>query len=200
MAIETTTDIDQEGLIAGLLDSVRDLKEKLLQVMTNQYGLMDTKIEGGKDYLNIIKDKETDRMCEVGQVTLDVDDRKAEYLFQTGFQYVPQLLYSICGYNFDLNAIEDPKHGYRRTYGSYGGYRGGDGDGYGYSRPPPDTLGVTVTGSMVSKTGVTFEAVDLSFGDMTLQTVDVCFQACSVGPGNDLASSRSIFSGYAERW
>ena len=34
-----------------------------------------------------------------------------------------------------------------------------------------------------TKTGVTIEAFDHSFGDTSLTTVDVCVEACSVGPG-----------------
>ena len=34
-----------------------------------------------------------------------------------------------------------------------------------------------------SKTGVTIEAFDYSFGDTSLTTVDVCVEACSIGPG-----------------
>ena len=40
-------------------------------------------------------------------MTLDADDRKAEYLFQSPFSIVPQISYSICGYSFDLNSREE---------------------------------------------------------------------------------------------
>ena len=57
-------------------------------------------------------------------MTLDADDRKTEYLFQSHFSIVPQISYSICGYNFDLNSREE---------------------GHGYYHKEPNALGLLVT-------------------------------------------------------
>ena len=102
---------------------------------------------------------------ETGQVTLDGGDRKAEYQYQTWFDKLPQVLYGLCGFNFDLDAREEPENHL-----------------YGYTPKEPNAVGVRVN-AFSSKTGLTVEAFDLGFADSTVVTVDVCFQACSIGPG-----------------
>ena len=107
---------------------------------------------------------------ESGQVTLDGDDRKVEHQYQTWFDSVPQVTYGLCGFNFDLDAKQDPvSHG-----NGYGGHRS----------PPkePNAVGIRIN-AFSSKVGLTVEGFDFSFGDTYAATADVCFQACSIGPG-----------------
>ena len=53
---------------------------------------------------------------EAGQVTIALVDRKAEYLFQTAFDSVPQVLYTICGYDFNLEARPELKQNYYKDH------------------------------------------------------------------------------------
>jgi len=155
-------DVEQERQINSLVKAVKDFKEKLLQVLDNEFELIDQDIMESSNNLDNVKEKELARMCEVGQVTLDADDRKAEYLFQTTFTSVPQVLTSVCGYKFDLEARKD------LSYDDY------------YGEPNAAGLGISAD---ASKTGVTLEVFDKSFGDTALLSADVCFQACSISPG-----------------
>ena len=66
---------------------------------------------------------------ESGRVTIDADDRKAEFLFQTEFSSVPQVLFSICGYDFDMEA----RKGLSYNVGAY---------------VEPNAIGVSVVGGM----------------------------------------------------
>ena len=104
--------------------------------------------------------------AENGQVTLNGDDRKAEYQYQTCFDKLPQVWYGLCGFNFDLNARE------KLIYNDYN-YK---------PKLEPNALGVRIN-AFSSKTALTIEAFDLSFADSAVVTVDVCFQACTIGPG-----------------
>ena len=102
---------------------------------------------------------------EVGQVTLDAIDWRAEYSYQSTFRNVPQVLWGLCGYDFDLDTREDPM--------SFG---------YGYPTKEPNAIGVFVD-AYSTKTTVTFEAYNMGFGDTSAFTSEVCFQACTIGPG-----------------
>ena len=53
-------------------------------------------------------------------MTLDADDRKAEYLFQNQFSVVPQVIYSVCGYNFDLDSRPDSYNNYYKEPNALG--------------------------------------------------------------------------------
>jgi len=159
-AQQRRVDIEQDGEIAALATSIEDFKPKLTTTIENEYKVLDIKLSQLSFVLEKTKLTESKRMCETGQVTLDVDDRKAEYLFQSNFALVPQILHTICGFNFDMEKRAE-------TTGYY---------------KEPNALGLLVTAD-ASKTGVTLELFDQSFGDSGIVTADVCFQACSIGPG-----------------
>ena len=108
----------------------------------------------------------------MGRVTLVSDDRIAEYTYQTTFDDVPQILYGFCGFDFDLNARDTPAP---QSYG-YSGYAPAP-------APEPNTVGFRVN-AYSSKTTVIIEGTKLSFGDTTFNSADICFQACSIGPGS----------------
>lgn len=166
-------EVEQMREITSISKAVNDFKTKLFEVLDNEFAIADNSVEQTANNLGINENKELARMCETGQVTLDADDRKAEYLFQTTFASVPQVLYSVCGYNFNLDA---------RKGVSYDNY---------YKEP--NAIGVSVTAD-ASKTGVTLEVFDKSFGDTALLSADVCFQACNISPGR--SASPSAFSSY----
>ena len=94
------------------------------------------------------------------------NDRKAELTYQTNFDEVPQVLFGLCHFNFNLNFRDEPVS-------------------YGYGSPPQESnaIGVRMTAHS-SKTTLTIEGQDLSFGDTLAFTADVCYQACSIGPGS----------------
>ena len=102
---------------------------------------------------------------EVGRVTLDVIDLTAAYSYQTAFQNVPQVLWGLCGFGFDLDSTEDPNH-----------------FAFGHPVQEPNAIGVFVD-AYSTKTTVTFEAYNMGFGDTSAFTSEVCFQACTIGPG-----------------
>jgi len=170
IANRTRIEVEQMREIASISRAVNDFKSKLFDVIDNEFDLVNDQVMRSANNLGINENKELDRMCETGQVTLDADDRKAEYLFQTTFSSVPQVLYSVCGYNFNLDALKGV------SYDNY--YK------------EPNAVGVSVTAD-ASKTGVTFEVFDKSFGDTALLSADVCFQACNISPGRQ-ASAEGI--------
>merc|ERR1712121_493685 len=112
--------------------------------------------------LRILRNRENNRVCENGQVTLDKDDRKAEYLFQNVFTSAPQVIHALCGYDFNVDVR--PESYYNSHY------------------KEPNALGVLILADP-SPTGLTLEMVDQSFGDTHIVSADVCFQACSIGTG-----------------
>ena len=89
---------------------------------------------------------------------------RVAYTYQTAFTQVPQVVWGLCGFNFDLD----------HRVAKYG---------YGYSPEEPNAIGIR-TIAYSSKTTATIESIDLSFGDTAAVYVDVCFQACSIGPGS----------------
>ena len=91
---------------------------------------------------------------------------RVAYTYQTAFTQVPQVVWGLCGFNFDLDHRDAPL--------SYG---------YGYPPEEPNAIGIRTT-AYSSKTTVTIEGLDLSFGDTNAISVDICFQACSIGPGS----------------
>ena len=99
-------------------------------------------------------------------MSLSAEDGKAAYTYQTTFAQVPQVIWGLCGFDFDLN--------HRNTYAHYG---------YGYPPEEPNAIGIRTT-AYSSKTSVIIEGLDLSFGDTFANSVDICFQACSIGPGS----------------
>ena len=103
-------------------------------------------------------------------VTLQAGDSRAEYLFQSEFQSVPQVLYSLSSFSFLLDTRKTPAP----SYGSYRPWR------------EPNALGALVTAHS-SRHGVTFERSALSFGDTATSKVGVSFQACTISTGKELA-------------
>ena len=91
---------------------------------------------------------------------------QAEYTYQTAFTQVPQVVWGLCGFDFDLDRRDAPV--------SYG---------YGYPPEEPNAIGVRTT-AYSSKTTAIISGIDLAFGDTEAITADVCFQACSIGPGS----------------
>ena len=99
-------------------------------------------------------------------MTLVADDGWTEHTYQTPFDTVPQVLYGMCGSAFDLNNRADPVH-----------------PGYGYlPAQEPNDIGVNAI-VISSKTSLIIKGVELSFGDTKALTLDVCYHACSIGPG-----------------
>lgn len=170
LAAKRRRDIEQEGAIARAQALVADFKPRYFQSIGNDFDFVQQNIDSLTRFLASVKEIESKKLCETGQVTLDADDRKAEYLFQTAFAVVPQILYSVCGYNFDLEARpNDYDHYYKE----------------------PNALGLLVTAE-ASRTGLTVEMFDQSFGDSQVVTADVCFQVCSIGPGTDALPHMSM--------
>ncbi|XP_076459291.1 uncharacterized protein LOC143292672 isoform X1 [Babylonia areolata] len=157
--------IKQDGYFHYLYAFVKDLKPKLFQVKDNKFGLFYDKVERDTTTLTSVKTFELRRMCEVGQVTIRAGENRVDYQYQTWFDNVPQILYGLAGYNFDLDTREDPPY-------------------YGYGYPPkePEAIGVFVT-AYSTKTGIVFTALDTGYGDTSLVSMDVAFQACTIGPG-----------------
>ena len=93
-------------------------------------------------------------------MTLSAHDRKAEYSYQTSFNQVPQVVWGLCSFNFDLDSRQD-----HLTVG--------------YPPQKPNAIGVRVN-AYSSKTALILKAFDLGCGDSTVVTVDVCFQALSL--------------------
>lgn len=83
---------------------------------------------------------------------------------------MPQIVYGIGGFEFDLQARKKPL---QSTYGTYGGY-------YGHSLEP-NAVGVYVT-AHATPDSVTFNTINLGFGDSDLLSVKVNYQACNIGP------------------
>ena len=98
---------------------------------------------------------------------MDSDDRRGEYLFQTAFQTIPQVSFSLSCYDFNLNAHHTDDFHY-----------------WGYFFKQPNAIGVYIS-AHASRNGVTFEKSNLSFGDTANQKVCVSFQACTIGTGMD---------------
>jgi len=159
-----TDDTFQGAEAAEVLSYIKNIKDNFLVDVSNFFNLVDYNTGLLALAGNMLEDTEDARICEVGQVTLDADDRKAEYLFQTSFETVPQILYSICGYNFDMEARPNVYDHYYKE---------------------PNAMGLLVTAE-ASKTGLTVEVYDQSFGDTALLSSDVCFQVCSIGPSSEV--------------
>jgi len=155
--------VDDTGLDAGIQEAVYNvngIKPDFLQNLGNTLDIIEYNTNLMDFVADILNERENARFCETGQVTLDADDRKAEYLFQSSFDSVPQVLYALCGYNFDLE--NRPNN-------------------YDYYYKEPNAMGLLVTAE-ASRTGLTVEVFDQSFGDTALLSADVCFQVCSIGP------------------
>ena len=97
---------------------------------------------------------------------LSEGNERVAYTYQTAFTQVPQVIWGLCGFNFDLD--------HRTPHLKYG---------YGYPPEEPNAIGVR-TIAYSSKTTAIIKSIDLSFGDTAADFIDVCFQACSIGPGS----------------
>nr|KAG5698651.1 hypothetical protein BaRGS_003165 [Batillaria attramentaria] len=172
-------DTMQDGNLGILHVAVKDFKEKLLAVLANEFAFLDHHVEYAQFKLDTVKAKENARMCEVGSVTLTSEDRRAEYVFQSNFRTVPQIFYSITGFSKNLDAREDPKP-HPPAASHYG---------YGYAPPPkpkePNSLGVLVLVNPSQK-ALTVESFAGDFGDTEGISVDVTFQACTIGSGTNI--------------
>merc|ERR1712136_412140 len=104
-------------------------------------------------------DEERHRQCETGFVRIHRDDPRAEVILMTDFGgNVPNVQYGISGLDFDLMAQDERKRS---------GY-----SGYGYE---PNSVGVYVRATPTSS-AITFDAVNLGFGDSDLLSVKVSYQ------------------------
>ena len=102
---------------------------------------------------------------EVGRVHLKAGDEKAEYTYQTAFGTAPQVVWGLCHFDSNLDS--------RPAFAAVGA---------GYPAEEPNAIGLRVS-AYSSKTTLTVELFDLGFGDSLVVNADVCFQACSIGPG-----------------
>merc|ERR1712121_140102 len=165
-ASDRATDIWQDNQVNKLYTAVKDYKDKLFNVKSNEFAVFEDTVGRDTTTLASVNARETRRMCEVGRVTLTSVDMRVEYQYQTTFENTPGITYGLCGFNFNLNSREaSPSYYYQE----------------------PEALGARVN-AYSSPTGITIEAFDLSFGDSSAVSVDVCFQACSIGPGTEPVS------------
>merc|ERR1712121_45257 len=165
-ASDRATDIWQDNQVNKLYPAVKDYKDKLFNVKSNEFAVFEDTVGRDTTTLASVNARETRRMCEVGRVTLTSVDKRVEYQYQTTFENTPGITYGLCGFNFNLNSREaSPSYYYQE----------------------PEALGARVN-AYSSPTGITIEAFDLSFGDSSAVSVDVCFQACSIGPGTEPVS------------
>jgi len=88
---------------ADLLDAVRAEKDKMEAVTENVFRQLEDEVEAEGQRLNSTRDQENRFKCESGQVTLKHDDRQAEYTFQADFEEVPEVIYGVCAYNFNVD-------------------------------------------------------------------------------------------------
>nr|KAG5699926.1 hypothetical protein BaRGS_018225 [Batillaria attramentaria] len=135
----------------GSSDDIEDLENQYASVklvLLNEFELFYDKVEVVAGKLD-------------GSVTLKANDRKAEYVFQSDFDQVPGVIYSITGLEGNLDVIKDNPYSKKPSYVS--------------SYDEPNAGGVLVLG-YATKRSVTFEGYDLSFGDTAAFTVDVDFQ------------------------
>lgn len=160
-----------QGAIAGLEAELPAMKARLLVASTNSFDYLDLSFGEIDHRADITRRLTNARQCETGTVNLHRDDRRAEVIFQTNFGTdVPQVQYGIAGYQFDLKAREKRQ----QSYAAYGGYPTAH-------KYEPNALGVFVAAT-ATPDSVTFNAVNLAFGDTDLLTVKVNFQACNIGP------------------
>ena len=96
---------------------------------------------------------------------LNADDRRAEHLFKTPFQLIPQVHFSLSCYNFEFDAKKSPEVPY-----------------WDYFVKESNSIGVYVA-SQASLNGITFEKFNLAFGNTANEKVCVSFQACSLRTG-----------------
>ncbi|KAK7480661.1 hypothetical protein BaRGS_00028133 [Batillaria attramentaria] len=164
LAEEKMEDAQQDSTIARLACAVRKVKDKLLTILDNQMRLFRNDVEVANGQLDSVRAAEKSRMCETGDVTLDKDSPRSEVIFQTDFgRKIPQLLYSITGYEFHLTNKKPSPFSY-------------------FHQREPNALGTFVS-AVTSPDAATFESFDLSFGATELLSVKVGWQACSIGPG-----------------
>jgi len=133
-------------------------------------------------HLKGISDQVHNTKCESGTVTMHMDDRRAEVLFQKDFgHHAPQIDYGISGYQFDMQAGKH--HSYSHGSGGHGYGYGHHGYGHGHDKPEaktPNAVGVWVA-ARPSPDGITFVANNLGFGDTELTSVTVSYHACNFG-------------------
>nr|KAG5699925.1 hypothetical protein BaRGS_018224 [Batillaria attramentaria] len=104
---EKREDVRQTGQVARLHATVNGLKAKLFTVLGNEFQVFGDKVETTAGKLQGSKRREKSRMCEAGTVTLAGFNR-AEYIFQSEFEEVPGVLYSVTGLKVNLNALATP--------------------------------------------------------------------------------------------
>ncbi|XP_076446015.1 uncharacterized protein LOC143283677 [Babylonia areolata] len=160
-------DLSQSRDVNRLHSTVLGLKDKLLQVQDNELETVSHSVEQTATTLHSIKDSQSRRMCEVGRVTLTPQTPRVEYHYQTDFRDVPQVTWGLCGFLFDLNS---------------GDVSGKDPPGNSYILRGPGALGVHVQ-AYSTRTSVVLRAFEGSFGAISGLSTDVCFRACSKGPG-----------------
>ena len=119
-------------------------------------------------------------------MTLPAGDLKAEYQFLNHFDLPPRIQYGISGFREEIKGDDDDGKDAQVKAITLP-----DPHPYGYvlsPKPKPkiaqqmERLGVFVD-ALASKTGVTLEAFDLGTDDFPFASVDVWFQACSIGQG-----------------
>nr|KAG5694797.1 hypothetical protein BaRGS_019174 [Batillaria attramentaria] len=157
---EKREDVDQDGDVASLYAAVTDFKSKLFTVLGNEFELFADQVETTAG--------------EVGTTSLLGDDRVVEYVFQSDFDEVPSVQYSITDINWNLDAREDPQH-------------------YGYGPPPqePNAAGFVIL-AYPTKRSVVFRGYDFSFGDSQGINGNINFIACTIGPGTEESDAHDV--------
>ncbi|KAL8619405.1 hypothetical protein ACOMHN_057047 [Nucella lapillus] len=157
------TAIQQDGRVAELDVKVKSLLKPSSRTGVNNALLqMDTRVARVSTQLTAVDTADKQSVCESGRVTLDGDDRKVEFQFQRPFPMTPQLAFSVCGFNLQLQYIDDTQDDYDSTSGG----------------SIEDALGTRINAAC-TKSGATIEMFDLSVGGPQSSTIDVCFQACT---------------------
>jgi len=171
MAIATNT--GEAADIAGLTAALPALRERLLHLLNSKFQDFDLLFDQAQTDAKVLLATSDSRRCETGKVTMHRDDRRAEAIFTNNFGVdTPQIIYGISGYDFDLKA---GKQSHAVGYGGYGGYGGS----YGHSLEP-NAIGVFVTANPTPDS-VTFQTINLGFGQTDLLSVTISYEACSFG-------------------
>ncbi|KAL8623450.1 hypothetical protein ACOMHN_058895 [Nucella lapillus] len=166
IASQQSVEARQDRELRRINHIIAESKAKLKQVLKNGVALLASRVVRDDTRQKGIKNREVRRMCEVGRVTLKPDDRRIEYPLQKKFPTRPGLFYGLSSFSLTVDTPKEPapkqKHG-----------------------PPskePQGFGTVVHSYTTPKTLV-IEAFDQTIGDAKLESIDVSFQICNIGPG-----------------
>ncbi|XP_025090882.1 uncharacterized protein LOC112562094 [Pomacea canaliculata] len=190
LAKQQYIDSNQVGAIARLLSAAQNVQTQLLIIVKNYFALLGNDIQDVVASLNAVLTFENSRICETGVTTVTKTDRRSVITFNSDFgQSVPRVLYGISGFRTKFEVEQRLKYsqsGYGSLYDKSYGPRYPQYGSFPYRDREAGSVGGEVF-VVANAEGLTVELLEQSFDDAETEFMEVPWQACSIGPGTQLA-------------